>query len=123
MLLLFIPRGAPSETKTLGTAQNLPSARYLLKLADAQDHVTAYIVRQLQEQGFRCIVDENHIIGSADDEKLKLQARIQYYPVSTYLIAGSPPTIWWLKHGQWTYSYNIWAMTDYVLSPPLSLSL
>lgn len=54
----------------------MPSARYLLKLADAQDHVTAYIVRQLQEQGLHCIVDKSHIIVSADDEKLKLQARI-----------------------------------------------
>lgn len=56
----------------------LPKARYLIKLAEEQQSnaaVTSYVVRLLQEQGMECVVEKGHIVVSADDTKLKSQAR------------------------------------------------
>lgn len=56
----------------------LPKARYLLKLEEEQHSnatVTSYIVRLLQQQGMECVVEKGHIVVTADDAKLKSQAR------------------------------------------------
>lgn len=65
----------------------LPKARYLLKLAEEQRSnatVTSYIVRLLQQQGMECVVEKGHIVVSADETKLKSQAR--YFWLLTFLV-------------------------------------
>ena len=65
-----------SHEKVQQHSQQLPRARYLLKLEEEKESdavATALIVRLLQQQGLECVVGEGHIIITADAGKLKSQ--------------------------------------------------
>ena len=67
-----------SHEKGQQPSQQLPRARYLIKLEKKKESCIAPIVKLLQRQGLECEVEKRHVIVTADAGKLKSQV---YRPI------------------------------------------